>query len=384
MERTMAAVDFEAHNAQVKAVWEAYHQRRPERAPMILGINVRYTMWRPEANPSGIDFPEYCRDPAKMLQRQVEHQHWVRHHLPQDVEMGLPSTGWSVHTDFQNAYEAAWFGCPLRFHARQVPDTTPILGDDNKRMLFDRGLPDPFGAGVMADVWRFYDYFQERIASGYEYAGRPLISAGVSGLGTDGPVTVACNLRGATEFFTDLLADPDYAGELLDYIVEATITRIKAFRERFGQPLTTPGYGFADDSVQLLSTPLYRDMILPRHRRLVDTFSEGGPNSIHLCGDATRHFLTLRDELNIMSFDTGFPVDFAALRRELGPEVQIQGGPSVPFLCTHSPAEVKAEVHRILDSGVREGGRFILREGNNLAPEVPVANVIAMYEAARE
>ena len=48
-----------------------------------------------------------------------------------------------------------------------------------------------------------------------------------------------------------------------------------------------------------------------------------------------------------------------------------------------SPDEVRAEVQRILDSGICEGGRFVLREANNLAPHTPFANLAAMYETAR-
>jgi uroporphyrinogen-III decarboxylase len=42
---------------------------------------------------------------------------------------------------------------------------------------------------------------------------------------------------------------------------------------------------------------------------------------------------------------------------------------------------VDAECKRILESGIAEGGRFILREANNLSPRTPVENVAAMYEA---
>jgi len=122
-------------------------------------------------------------------------------------------------------------------------------------------------------------------------------------------------------------------------------------------------------------------LVFPFHKRLVDAFSEGGPNSIHLCGDATRHFPFLKARLNIRSFDTGFPVDFAWLRKTLGPDVEFQGGPSVPFLMEACPQEVEAEVRRILSSGIMEGGRFVLREGNNLAPGVPMENLWAMYDA---
>jgi len=129
---------------------------------------------------------------------------------------------------------------------------------------------------------------------------------------------------------------------------------------------------------------MYREHLLPFHRRLCDALGTPAPRSIHLCGDSTRHFRTLRDELNIRAFDTGFPVDFAALRRELGPGVRIQGGPHVHLLMQATPAEVRGEVRRILQSGVLDGGFFVLREGNNLAPGTPLENTETLYHAGRE
>lgn len=381
----MRTIDFDAHNAQVKKVWDAYHQGKPIRVPMILGINPRYTMEIPEANPSGVDFEAYSTKPEVMLQRQLQHQYWVRHHIPQDAEMGLPQKGWTAYVDFQNAYEAAWFGCEVEFRGGQVPDTIPILKEEKqKRLLFELGTPDPFSGGMMQRNWEFYNAFRAKQGAGYTFKGLPIANVLPTGLGTDGPVTVACNLRGATEFMTDLLGDTEYALELLDYITEATIARITAYRKRLGMPLKTPGWGFADDSIQLISTRTYKELVLPYHKRLVDAFSEGGPNSIHLCGDSTRHFQFLRDALNITSFDTGYPVDFAWVREQVGVAVNINGGPSVPFLQMHTPAEVRAEVARILVSGVMEGGRFVLREGNNLAPGIPLENLWTMYDAAKE
>lgn len=380
----MKTTDFTAHNAAVTQLWETYHGRKPTRVPLTIGTNPRYTTFGHEANPDTITFEQYMNDPAVMLQRQLEHWEWVRFNIPQDQEMGYPKA-WSAHVDFQNTYEAVWLGCELRFHDNQVPDTTPLLADDaKKRRLFDRGVPDPFEGSWIKRNWEYYDYFQNLKSQGYTYKGVPLGGISPCAMGTDGPVTVACNVRGATQFLTDLLSDPDYALQLLDFITEASITRIQAYRKRLGQPLKTQNWGFADDSIQLISTDMYRELVFPFHKRLVDTFSEGGPNSIHLCGDATRHFLFLRDNLNIQTFDTGFPVDFTWLRKTLGPEVEINGGPSVPFLLQATPEETRAEVRRILQSGIMTGGRFVLREGNNLAPGISLDNLWAMYEANRE
>lgn len=380
----MLDIDFRAHNAEAREVWEAYHAGTPVRVPVILGLNVRYYLFSPWLNPRGISFASYSEDPDLMLETQLEFQHYVRHNLLSDAEMGMPSEAWpGVHVDLQNYYEAAWFGCPVHYREGQVPDTSPILTDDNKRMLFDAGIPDPFTDGIMAKNARFLEHIGERIRD-YTFMGLPVRGVSPSGLGTDGPFTAAACIRGATEICLDIYEDPDFARELLNFITEATIVRIKAWRERLGHEMRPRCWGFADDSIQLLSPETYREFVLPCHKRLVSELAGEGPHSIHLCGDATRHFRTIRDELNVNAFDTGYPVDFAWLRAELGPGVQINGGPTVAFLQRATPGEVRDEVRRILSTGVMEGGRFVLREANNMSPGIPEENVAAMYHAARE
>ena len=77
-------------------------------------------------------------------------------------------------------------------------------------------------------------------------------------------------------------------------------------------------------------------------------------------------------------------IDFGWVRQQLGPDVEIKGGPSVMHLQQASPAQVRREVQRILASGIASAGRFILREGHNLPPAVGVAKACAMYDAVRE
>ena len=383
----MRYVDFAAHNDEVRRVWHAYRSGQPVRPPMILGINVRYTMWQPEANPNGIDFGRYFTDSNAMLQRQLEHKSWVRRHVPQDVEMGgAPEEGWDVQVDFLNSYEAGWFGCSLRFFDGEVPDSEPAFAEESQRLrLLQRGVPDLYDGGLMAQNWEFYEHFRQLQQDGFEYEGRPIRRVLPAGLGTDGPLTVACNLRGAEQIYADMALDPGYMRDLLEFITDGTIARIKAYRQRLGEAERTAGLGFADDAVQSISAEMYRDLVLPCHRRLIEELSDGtAANSIHLCGAATHHFAFLRDELNIQSFDTGFPIDFAQLRADLGPAVEIKGGPSVMFLHHATPAEVRQEVQRILASGVGAGRRLILREANNLPPDVSLETLWAFYDAVRE
>ena len=396
--------DFERHNAEVERLWDDFALGRPNRVPVALGASTRYYILDEAANPDGLTFRRYHGNPDTMLRAQARFADWARHNVLQDAELGLPADGWDVRVDFQNYYEAAWLGCPIEYVDGQVPDTVPAYSDDaRKREIFDV-CPDPWG-GIMGLNLEYYQHMARRQAEGFEHRGRPIRSVSLNALGTDGPFTVACNIRGATEICLDLYVDPGYAHELLDFITEAVIARIRAYREFLGEPIVRPSFGWADDSIQNLSTELYAEFVLPCHKKLVAAFADpaapayepagtGGMakagqavrhNSIHLCGDAARHFPLIQHELDVQSFDTGYPIDFGAVRRALGPGAQISGGPTVELLLAGTPEQIREEVRRILkDTGVAEGRRFVLREANNLAPHTPLGSIRAMYEAARE
>jgi uroporphyrinogen-III decarboxylase len=170
----------------------------------------------------------------------------------------------------------------------------------------------------------------------------------------------------------------------MDFIVTATLRRVKAWREYLGIGVKPARGGIADDIIQLISTDAYREHVLPYHKRLLGELYGSGPHQMHICGDVQRHFPTLIEELDIDRFDTGFPIRWETLRGEVGEGVHIQGGVHVNLLLNGTPDQVRAETRRILESGIMRGGRFILKEANNMPPRVPEANLRAMYETARE
>ena len=361
-----------------KAVWDSYRQGKPTRVPVLIATNPRIILLDPRLNTKGYTFERYFQDPKIMLEVQLQHAEYrasMLHHYT-DVPLGPPEA-WRVGLDRQNIYEAAFFGAPLIYREGQVPDTRPILDESDKERVFAVDTEHPLEHGFFHEALGMCLRMKE-LAKGMEVEGCPVEVANYTPSGTDGPLTVAANLRGQG-IFLDLLADPDYATRLMGFITQAAINRVHALR-RYWQDETI-GVGLADDSVQLISTQTYRDLVMPHHRRFYDTFLPDKPRGIHLCGDSTRHFRTLRDELNIRSFDTGFPVDFGWLRRELGPEVEILGGPPVSLLLHSTPEMVYQRTKEILLSGIKEGGKFILREGNNLPPMTPGDNLEAMYRA---
>lgn len=378
----LAGFDFTRHNEEVRKIWAALDSRQtPHRIPIILGTNTRYFMFNRDANPGGLDFRAYSDNPDVMFDTQLQFQRWSRFNLLQDYELGLPDA-WTVSVDFQNYSEAAWFGCGVHYFQNEVPDTMPDFADAPERVM-EKGMPDPF-SGILQKALEYWEHFKQRAGS-ESFLGRPIkVLPPGPATWTDGPMTVACNLFGADFVCENMAGEPERLQPLLEFITESLIRRIAAWRKLAGLPVPQDNFGYADDSLAMISTDMYCEHILPLHRRIFDAFASPAPRNIHLCGDSTRHFHTLRDELNIQSFDTGFPVDFGSLRRDLGPKARIQGGPHVQFLMRAKPGEVREEVRRILQTGVLEGGQFVLREGNNLAPGTPLENTEAMYHAGRE
>ena len=138
---------FAEHNAEQARVWDAFHAGRAIRVPVLIGCNPRMILVDPELNTDRITFERYMHDPQVMLRVMLQFQYWMRCRLRFDQEMGVPADGWKVWIDFQNMYEAAWLGAPIHFPDNNCPYASPLLEDDNKNMLFERGIPEPFDDG---------------------------------------------------------------------------------------------------------------------------------------------------------------------------------------------------------------------------------------------
>jgi len=386
-------IDFERHNERTRKLWADYRRREQARVPVRVTGSIRNLISNPAINDTGWTFRDFLEYADAQIDCQLAYQHYCRHHILCDNEMGLPEC-WQLAIDFQNSYDQGWFGCPLRYFGdTDVPDTEEILKDDPDRFYRWKD-PDPvMGRGdFMQRALEMYEHMHARCRAGLEFCGLPVKPPGsLPGAGSDGVFSIVCKLRGTAETMVDMIERPDYFHALMDYVARNQIARIKAVREwswdhdpgYTGDRNHRGSYGYADDAIAMLSGDQYRRFVLPYHRRFFEAFHDGSGSFIHLCGDATHHFKFLAETFNVRSFDTGFPVDHGRLRRELGPDIEISGGPTVMLLKDGRPDEIAAETKRICESGIMAGRRFILIAANNLAPCTPVENIRAFYEAAQ-
>ena len=371
-------------DAEKRKVWREYRAGMPRRVPVTLGINNRVLLQSPLQNTDCLTYRDVFSDPTAIIVAQLRTDYLtrMRHALFHDGDSSLPDE-WRVSAHYQNVAGAAFFGCPLQFREGEVPDTIPAYAGPRKRAVFDVDIHHPAEEGFFAEGLHM-THRMEDVAKGITFFGRPVIIEPYLPLFSDGPLTVAMNIRGP-EILTDIFDDPGYAAELFDFIVTAAHARNRSLRAYWGSAaMPDEVVAFADDSIALLGTECYRSAVLPWHRKWYEALDPDHTKrrSIHLCGDAQRHFPVIREELGVSSFDTGLPVDFARLREELGPDVEILGGVEVATLLNGNPQAVYQRARSILQSGILRGGRFILREGNNLPPGTPNENLAAMYAAA--
>lgn len=353
---------------EAERFWSAWENGEAYRVPIRFNINVASIV-------EGVDGIRYFNDPIYMMQVQLEGQRWVWENVPMDQ---LEPKEWYVQPDFQMFLEAGWFGCPIKWSPGSPQQTYPLPLIERKDK-FSWEIPDPLKGNLMARVYEFYKVMVKK-ARNMTYAGKRIRVGAPTG--TDGPFTIAYLLRGP-KIFVDMIQDPEFVDKLMDYVTEATIIRMKTWMDFLGIEYPMDTMWFADDMIQALSVDLYKRFVLPYHRRILNTFTTGKkPRYIHICGRVQHLLKTIKDELNVGTFELGFPVDLGLARRELGQEVHLIGNVN-PAIILNGPEErIESEVKKVFETGVAVGGyNFTLSDGYQIAPGTPLNHLYAFYNA---
>jgi len=373
-------------NEEKQAVWAAYNAGKPTRIPLTWSVNARVLLLDPALNSEGVTFEQYFSDPQTTLSIHARFGEYCAEFFSQssDIVDTLPDV-WVCHADIQNCADPMFFGAEITYAEGQVPGIEPFLSIDDIDDFLARDFTSDLANNPLIRRQRLYREALEKAAKDFSYLGR---RARVEHFlpSYDGPLTTCMSVFG-TDILLFMAEEPEKAKRLFWKMTRDLHARNRYLRLQAGLPETVDEKWWADDSIQLISTDTYRSLLLDCHEWYVEAMTGGNPAAkicCHLCGDATRHFKLILDNIRTTLFDTGFPVNFGELRRELGPEVGIMGGPHVALLQNGTAQQCFDETRRILTSGVCEGGRFILSEGNNLPPCCPKENLQAAYAACLE
>ncbi len=225
--------------------------------------------------------------------------------------------------------------------------------------------------------------FAERIERyGKEYA---LVLEG----SRDSVFGVSSWLRGTEQFFMDLADESPVVDALLDKAVQQQIEVFEFILGRFGRQIDIVRIGddLGAQNGLLISPAAYRAKVKPRHARLVRAIKNQSDCKvvIHSCG-AIRELLA--DFIDI-GIDAVNPVQVtcagmapAGLKQDFGRQLLFWGGgiDTQQVLCRATPETVREVVRESLQI-FKPGGGYVFAQVHNLQPDVPAANILAMYEA---
>jgi uroporphyrinogen decarboxylase len=203
-------------------------------------------------------------------------------------------------------------------------------------------------------------------------------------------VHISQYLRGFEDWFCDCAADMVRLEVLFDAVMDVTLQISRNVLREVGQEVDV--LFFADDlgtqDSLIVSRDLYRKHIKPRHRKFVTALRELSPATIafHSCGavaDLIEDFIDIGVQcLNPVQVSAAGMVP-AELKRKFRGRMAFWGGTDSQGLVPRgAPGEVRRMVERLVED-LGEGGGLVFANGHNIQPDVPVENVLAMYEHAR-
>jgi uroporphyrinogen decarboxylase len=206
-----------------------------------------------------------------------------------------------------------------------------------------------------------------------------------------GPFQTACDLRGTYAFLMDMARNSEFAETLLDKITTVLEGLIKLAMQAGGKyfnMVELPGDDYAGNTNLIISPAMFRKFIKPCIMRLVNAVKEYNSNTkimLHSDGAITK---LLEDIINL-GIDVIHPLepllatDLTLVKEMYGQQVTFLGGIDISNAMPGSRDQVIAEVKRRI-SQLAHGGGYILAPSNHLQADVPMENVVALFQSAHE
>lgn len=198
--------------------------------------------------------------------------------------------------------------------------------------------------------------------------------------------------RGLERWFMDMIENPAFCEVLLDKMLAFWKDYYIGYMDAVGDLVDVVQIGddVAGQYGPLFSPKFYRSIIKPRLKELIKHIKSLTSAKIwyHTCGGCTE----LIPDLIECGIDILNPIQISArnmapkeLKEKFGDKIVLWGGAcdTQHFLPFASPKEVAAEVRKNVEI-FKKGGNYVFNNVHNIQADVPVQNIIAMFDAAFE
>jgi hypothetical protein len=200
-------------------------------------------------------------------------------------------------------------------------------------------------------------------------------------------------IRDVEEWYVSTLTRRPYVHRVFEGQTEIALENLGKIFARVGnevQAVFTCGTDFGTQQSTFCSVAAFRELYLPYYRRLNDWIHAhtNWKTFKHSCGAVA----TLIPAFIESGFDILNPVQLSAagmdarkLKAEFGRDIVFWGGgvDTQKALAFGTPEEVRAQVLERCEVLGRDGG-FVFNSVHNIQANVPIANIVAMFEAVNE
>lgn len=199
-----------------------------------------------------------------------------------------------------------------------------------------------------------------------------------------------CELIGMEQTLKNMILRPAVIEAMVDHLEHFYMESWKRILDETAHVVEIVQFGddYASQESLLFSMELWRRYFKKPVAKLVELVrSYGLLVNFHCCG-AMRPFIP---ELLDMGVEMIHPIqpsakdmDFVQLKQEYGDRVMFYGGIDVQHVLPFgSAAQVRREVERV-SKILGKGGGYVLASSHTLMEDVPVSNILAMYEEAQK
>jgi len=206
-----------------------------------------------------------------------------------------------------------------------------------------------------------------------------------------GPYMTAAQLRGTEQFLIDMSLNEGFIQVLMEKVTNAIDGLLRKYLQAGGQyfdMIELPGDDYGASMNLLMSPTSFRKFIKPAVQRLVNTIKEFRPDlKVMLHSDGMIRPI-LGDFIEI-GVDAVHPLEplpamkHSEIKAEFGDKLAFLGGIDIVHALPGSREDVVEEVKRRIQA-LAAGGGYILAPANHIQPDVPLENLVTLFDAARQ
>ncbi len=228
---------------------------------------------------------------------------------------------------------------------------------------------------------------KERVEYLYNETDYAIVAAGAH----MGLIDMCTWMRGYDQFPVDLMLNKKIAHTLLDKLTTYYLELMDAYLSVVGPyiQIVEMAEDIGGQNNLLISPELYREMILPYYKSLLDFVKSKTNAKIfhHSCGSVVKGVdLLIEAGIEILNSlqPMAFGMDSTYLKDKFGDKISFHGGFDLQKVLPYGTIkEVENEAKRRI-AIYAPGGGYVFCAAHNIQNDVPPENIIAMYKAGKE